>query len=81
MLQSMNAETGILATLQPEFRRAIEASAANILLRIEPATATRLESLAALALSESETAETQAAAATAYALAAELTRRANMLRN
>ena len=81
MLQSAQAENGILAALRPEFRRAIEASATNILLRIEPATAVRLENLAALALSEGENAENHQEAATAFALAAELTRRANMLRN
>ena len=81
MQEPLGSETGILATLPPEFRRAVEASAAHILLRIEPATVTRLETLAALATSEASNAETRDGAEIAFALAAELKRRANLLRN
>lgn len=81
MVESGQSETGILASLQPEFRRAVEASAASIVLKIEPATVPRLERLAALAASEASNAETEYEARTAFALAAELKRRASLLRN
>jgi hypothetical protein len=70
-----------LEALPPDFRRAVEASATSIVLRIEPATAGRLESLAVIAASEGLNAETRREAETAYALAAELRRRAALLRN
>jgi hypothetical protein len=71
----------VLTGLQPDFRQAIEASAASILLKIEPATIERLESLAALAAGEGFAALTDREAETAFALAAELKRRAALLRN
>ncbi|OYX35499.1 MAG: hypothetical protein B7Y99_03030 [Caulobacterales bacterium 32-69-10] len=70
-----------LTGLAPDFRRAVEASAATILLKIEPATVERLESLAAIATDEGLNADTDHEAETAFALAAELKRRAVLLRN
>jgi hypothetical protein len=81
VIQQPQISDGVLAGLTPDFRRAVEASVTNIVLRIEPATVDRLERLAAIALSEGHQAETNGAAETAFALAAELKRRAALLRN
>lgn len=81
MIQQLQFGDGFLANLRPELRQAVEASAATILLKIEPATVDRLESLARLAAHEAMNAETDHAAETAFALSAELKRRAALLRN
>ena len=74
-----HSEQSFLAALTPEFRREVEASATCIIRKIGPATADRLECLAALAADEALRAYTERQAETAYALAAELKRRARLL--
>lgn len=73
------AGDSLLASLQPDFRRDVEASAASIVHRLASATASRLQRLAALAKHEGLSAESPEAATTAFALAAELERRARLL--
>jgi hypothetical protein len=73
------SQPGFLANLNPEFRHEVEMSAANILTRIGTATAERLESLAAMAATEALQAYSHSQAETAFALAAELKRRALLL--
>jgi hypothetical protein len=72
-------EQSFLDALTPILRREVEASAANILNRIGPATAARLEALAAIAAAEAAYAHSQRRAETAMALAAELKRQARLL--
>ena len=75
------SDESFLAALPPAFRRQVEASAASIVLRIAPATADRLEGLATLAASEASRAESRMQADAAFALAAELKRRARLLQH
>jgi hypothetical protein len=72
-------EQGFLANLNPAFRHEVEMSAAQIVTRIGAATVERLESLAAMAANEALQAYSHHQAQTAFALAAELKRRALLL--
>ena len=74
-------EQSILAGLPGGLRREVEVSASNIVRKIEPATVTRLERLAALAAEEGSRASTRREAETAYGLAAELRRRARLMKS